>query len=107
MFGNMMEQMGLPQPIQVLPYEQRYKESFFRILITIIAGVVTRVVNLQFEICAVAWALSYVATVLLMYLFKVPKKFTVGTEFKFFLQYFLAFFIVYIFVDNGILTFSE
>lgn len=25
----MMEQMGLPQPIQVLPYEQRYKESLF------------------------------------------------------------------------------
>lgn len=28
MFGNMMEQLGLPQPIQVEPYEQRYSESF-------------------------------------------------------------------------------
>lgn len=107
MMQKQLEQMGFPSPQPPKIYSQRYTEGLLRILITLLLAVGFRVLGQGFGAAAQIWICAYLGTVGLVYALKLPKEFSVGNEIQLCFQHFLAFFVVYMLVDNGIMTFSQ
>jgi hypothetical protein len=75
-------------------------------LVTMIWGVLSRLLGIPFVITSGVWAGAYLIIVVLLYFAKIPKEFAVGNEIQLFLQYYCAFIVLYVFVDNGIALFK-
>lgn len=99
--------MGFPSPQPQKVYTQRFAEGFMRILITIILAAGTRVMGQEFLMSTQIWIFAYLLTVGVMYVLKMPKEFSVGNEIQLCFQHFVAFFVIFMLVDNGMMIFSQ
>jgi hypothetical protein len=112
MFGpNMMQKqlegMGFPTPQPPKEYHQRYPESLTRLSLSLLVGLLIRLIQAPLSFGCTVWLVTYLSAVVGLYLMNVPKGFAVGHEIQLLFQHFCAFFLIYIFVDNAISTFAE
>ncbi|OHS99286.1 hypothetical protein TRFO_34321 [Tritrichomonas foetus] len=73
-------------------------------LIPLFAAIISCAQNVPFQLACQIDIACYVATVVFLYILGIPRKFNLGNELKFLFQYFVAFVIVFVMVDNGIRT---
>ena len=102
-----MEELGLPMPLPPKEYTQVYKEALMRMIVTTIASIVTFVTHVNFYYGAGCWMAAYMVSVLLLYILKVPKEFSFMNEVMLSLKYFIAFFVIYIMIDNAVDCFDQ
>ena len=107
MFGNPFEQMGLPTPQPPKEYVQRYVEGAVKAIATLIIAALVRICNIDIVVGASAWAAAYLALVVILYAFGVPKEFAIGNEVQLGIQHLVAFFVAFLYIDNGISTFGN
>jgi hypothetical protein len=102
-----MESMGFPTPQPPKEYHQRYAESLTRISLSLLVGLLSRLLSFSLLWGFAVWAVVYLFAVIVLYSLKIPKIFSVGHEIQLFFQHFCALFLIYVLLDNAISAFAK